>query len=204
MAAMAAQSDSAHDALHIGRVLRTALDIAGYEEQVDEDILTAACLLHDIGRPREIADPRADHALVGGEMAEQFLTGLGWSRQRAAWVRASIETHRYRKGRIPQNVEGRILFDADKLDVSGAMGIARTLQYGAILGDREPLYRLGADGRVLTASDSPPSFFQEYNFKLRGLAGKMYTARGRELALQRQKTADAFYDALLAEIQGEG
>jgi uncharacterized protein len=58
--------DSAHDTEHIYRVLYVALDIARYEENVDGDVLIAACLLHDIGREEQNADPAVCHAAAGG------------------------------------------------------------------------------------------------------------------------------------------
>ena len=57
------------------------------------------------------------------------------------------------------------MFDADKLDVTGAMGIARTLLYKGKVS--EPLYSLLPDGTVSTGEDdTEPSFFQEYKYKL--------------------------------------
>ena len=64
----------------------------------------------------------------------------------------------------------------------------------------EPLYRLGPDGGILTAPDTPPSFFREYNYKLRRISDDLYTRRARQLAAHRQEAADAYYDALLGEV----
>ena len=65
--------DSAHDAEHVYRVLYNALEIAKTEPGTDMDILICACLLHDIGRPDQVADPRVCHAEVGSEKAYRFL-----------------------------------------------------------------------------------------------------------------------------------
>ena len=54
---LASTSDSAHDREHIYRVLHSALAIAKTEENVDYDILLAACLLHDVGRPEQFETP---------------------------------------------------------------------------------------------------------------------------------------------------
>ena len=67
--------DSAHDAEHVYRVLYNALEIAKSEASVDMDILIAACLLHDIGRPDQVANPSLCHAEVGSEK----LTEAGFS-----------------------------------------------------------------------------------------------------------------------------
>lgn len=193
-------NDSAHDREHIYRVLYAALDIARTEEGADLDILVAACLLHDIGREDQFRDQRLCHAEVGSRKARDFLLELGWDQARADWVSNCVLTHRFRSDRPPVSLEAKILFDADKLDVTGAIGIARTLFYGGQIS--QPLYAIGEDRQVLTAPDSPPSFFREYNYKLRHIARQLYTPRAKELAAQRQATADGYYDALLREVSG--
>lgn len=192
--------DSAHDREHIYRVLYTALDIAQSEPSADLEILTAACLLHDIGRPEQFANPKLCHAEVGSIKAYDFLIGIGWTEERAAHVRDCVFTHRFRSGNPPQSIEARILFDADKIDVSGAVGMARSLMYrGAV---DEPLYTLNEDGTVSDGGDTDkPSFFREYHFKLKNVYGKFFTERGREIALGRQRAAEDFYNALLSEVK---
>ena len=193
--------DSAHDREHIYRVLYTALDIAQSEPAADLEILTAACLLHDIGRPEQFANPKLCHAEVGSRKAYEFLIGIGWTEERAARVRDCVYTHRFRSDNPPHSIEAKILFDADKIDVSGAMGMARSLMYRGAVG--EPLDTLNADGTISDGSDTDePSFFREYHFKLKNIYGKFFTERGREIALSRQKAAEDFYNALLSEIKG--
>lgn len=193
--------DSAHDRAHIYRVLYTALDIAESEPSADLEILTAACLLHDIGRPEQFADPKLCHAEVGSKKAYNFLIGIGWAEERAAHVHDCVFTHRFRSDAPPQSIEARILFDADKIDAAGAMGMARSLMYKGSVG--EPLYTLNPDGSINDGSDSDePSLFREYHFKLKKIYEKFFTERGREIALSRKKAADDFYNALLSEVKG--
>lgn len=192
--------DSAHDREHIYRVMYTALEIARCEKNVDADVLIAACLLHDIGRKEQFENPALDHAGIGAEKAQRFLLECGWDEEFCTCVSQCIRTHRFRSDCPPESLEARILFDADKLDVTGAVGIARTLLYKGAVG--EPLYSIGDDGVVADGSgDGGPSFFREYQFKLKGLYTRFYTARGAELAAQRQKAAVSFYEDLLSEVQ---
>ena len=191
-------TDAAHDKEHVYRVLYTALDIAGTEPQADRDILAAACLLHDIGREAQFQNPALCHAEEGSKMAYAFLLELGWEETRAAHVRDCVLTHRFRTDRRPATIEAKILFDADKLDVTGAIGVARTLMYGGEIG--QALYHLDEAGAILTAPDSAPSFFREYNYKLRTTADTLHTPRAKELARGRRAAMDAFSDALLAEV----
>lgn len=192
--------DAAHDREHVYRVLHTALLISQSEENVDSDVLICACLLHDIGRKEQFADPTLCHARVGGDKAYRFLTENGFSQEFAEAVRHCIAAHRFRENCQPQSLEAKILFDADKLDAAGAMGIARTLLYQGHEG--EPLYSLTSEGYVSDGSaDTMPSFFHEYKFKLEKLYDRFYTRRGRELALQRRQAAVDYYHALLREAE---
>ncbi|MDE7416038.1 MAG: HD domain-containing protein [Lachnospiraceae bacterium] len=191
--------DSAHDQEHIYRVLYNALDIAKTEKNVNYDILIAACLLHDIGRKEQFENPALCHAKVGSDKAYHFLTEHGFPSDYAEQVKQCIRTHRYRRDALPQSLEAQILFDADKLDVAGAIGIARTLVYkGAI---SEPLYSVSPNGEVLTGeNDTTPSFFQEYKYKLEKLYSNFYTKRAAEMAKERQQNAVDFYNALFREV----
>jgi len=94
------------------------------------------------------------------------------------------------------------LFDADKLDVAGAIGIARTFLYEGVIS--EPIYLLKPDGGVvLDGGDGAErsSFFQEFNYKLRNIYDKFYTAHAKAVAEKRRDIAVAFYDNLLEEVQ---
>lgn len=190
--------DAAHDREHIYRVLYNALDIASREDGVNTDVLIAACLLHDVGRREQFADPGVCHARVGAEKAYRFLLESGFSEDFAARVRDAVRTHRFRANDPPVSVEAKILFDADKLDAAGTMGIARTLNYKGQVGDA--LYELGPDGIPSDGErDAANTFFNEYTIKLRRLYDRFYTKRGRELAAERKTAAEDFYRALLRE-----
>ncbi|MBD5549198.1 MAG: HD domain-containing protein [Lachnospiraceae bacterium] len=191
--------DSAHDKEHIYRVLYNALEIAKTENNVNYDVLIAACLLHDIGRKEQFENPVLDHAIVGSEKAYQFLLAHGFEMSYAEQVKQCIKTHRYRKNNLPQSIEAKILFDADKLDVAGAIGIARTLLYKGSVS--EPLYSVMPNGSVSTGeNDIMPSFFQEYKYKLENLYSNFYTEKATTIAKERQQIAMEFYNSLYQEV----
>ena len=191
--------DSAHDKEHVYRVLQNALIIAREEADVDYDVLICACLLHDIGRPDQIRDPSACHAAVGSQRAYQYLMDTGFEEPFAQKVKHCIRTHRFRKNDQPDSLEAKILFDADKLDVTGALGIARTFLYEGDVG--HPIYNMLPDGSIGDGSgEEPPSFFREYKFKLEKLYDNFYTVRGAELARERRVIAAAFYEKLHQEV----
>ena len=191
--------DSAHDQEHVCRVLNNALLIAQSETDVDYDVLICSCLLHDIARPEQIQDPTLCHAKVGSEKAYSFLVQNGFEADFACQVRDCIRTHRFRKNDPPQSLEAKILFDADKLDVTGAIGIARTLVYKGTVSD--PLYTRTVSGTISDGTgDEAASFFQEYKFKLEKLYDRFYTQKGSALAAQRKAAAVSFYESLYREV----
>lgn len=197
---LSCMEDSAHDKEHVYRVLYQALEIARTENHVDYDVLIAACLLHDIGRKEQFENPSLCHAAVGSDKAYHFLVGHGFEAGYAGQVKHCIQTHRFRKSEPPQSLEAQILFDADKLDVTGAIGIARTLIYKGIVS--EPLYSVSPDGIVQNGEhDKEPSFFQEYKYKLEKLYSQFYTARATEIAHARQQAAADFYNSLYREVE---
>lgn len=192
--------DSAHDRHHVYRVLNSALDIANHEGAVDIDVLLASCLLHDIGREKQAANLELCHAQIGSEMAYEFLLSRKWDARKTLHVKECISSHRYRRDNPPQSIEAKILFDADKLDSSGALGIARTLIYGGQI--VEPIYILDEQGNIIVDGGGAEisSFFQEYNYKLKKLYNSFYTEYAKAVALERQKTAVDFYNGLYSEI----
>ena len=192
-------ADSAHDKEHVYRVLYSALQIAREEEHVDYDVLIAACLLHDIGRREQFDNSALCHAQVGAEKAVHFLREHGFEEDFIQKVCHCIRTHRFRKATPPETVEAKILFDADKLDATGAIGVARTLMYKADM--EEPLYRLLPDGSISDGTeDIGSSFFREYKFKLEKLYDRFYTHAGSRMAQSRRQIAAAYYEALYREV----
>ncbi len=191
-------NDGAHDGQHVYRVLFFALDIAQSYE-IDLDVLIASALLHDIGRDSQYENNKIDHAVVGSKIAYEFIKKLGWNDEKANHIRKCISTHRYRRSNEPESMEAKILFDADKLDATGTMGIARTLAYKGIVA--EPLYSIDQNGRVLDGSkEKTPSFFHEYHFKLKKLYNNFYTERAMEIARSRETIGKKIYETMLREV----
>lgn len=85
-------------------------------------------LLHDIARVKEIKDKTGeiDHAELGSEMAGSILKDLGYKEDIIENIKHCILTHRFRSGNFPKTIEAKKLFDADKLDAIGAIGLSRS------------------------------------------------------------------------------
>ncbi len=192
-------NDSAHDSQHIYRVLNQALKIAQNYKGINSRVLIASSILHDIGRNRQFENPNLCHAMEGGNMAYEFLINIGWNELESQHVKQCIVSHRFRSNNIPNSIEAKILFDSDKLDVCGALGIARTLMYKGKV--NEPLYTLDSNGKVEKGElNDPESFYKEYNQKLSKLYDLFYTKEAKKTAKERQKTARIFFEGMIKEV----
>jgi len=192
--------DAAHDPEHIFRVLYQALNIASKRtEKINYNVLIASCLLHDIGREEQFKNQKICHAEIGGTMAKEFLLKNGWSEEDAEHVNKNISSHRFRGNNAPETLEAKILFDSDKLDVVGCLGIARTLMYKGTTGGK--IYEM-KNNEICFGLDKndEETFFKEYNVKLKNLYGKFFTKEAEEIAKKQKEYAQLFYDKLIEQI----
>jgi len=192
--------DFAHDSLHIYRVLHQSLAISEAYDEVNRDVLIASCLLHDIGRDSQFQNPQLCHATEGGKMASAFIGKLGWNENLCMHIQDCITTHRFRTNNPPKTIEAKILFDSDKLDVTGALGIARSLLYKGQCG--EPLYTVDEKNQIQDGRDSsaPESFFKEYHFKLIKLYDRFYTKEANSISQKRKNLTLYFFNELMEEV----
>ena len=197
-------TDPVHGFLHVQRVLNTAEKL-GAMLGADMEVLKAAVLLHDAcdAHPGESGN-RGNHEVAAAEFAEQVLETEGWDPERISAVQHCIRTHRFRSKEAPESLEARILFDADKLDVVGAFGVARTIGYAVQAG--QPFYSPPSQEFLETGQeidDEPHSAYHEYLFKLRQVPNVMKTEPGRQLAEKRARIMQEFFESLALEASGE-
>jgi uncharacterized protein len=201
------EADPAHDFHHVLRVLGLAERI-GPAEGADMEILRTAALLHDIGRPEEIRDGVC-HAQVGAEKARQILTD--WPSDKLEAVAHAIATHRFRNDAVPLTLEAKVLYDADKLDCIGAIGVARAYAIGGLMGQRlwaevqDDYVRARRENRRLARGDlsSNHTPVHEFAFKLSQIKDSLFTATAREIAEERHRFMAEFFLRLEAEVSGE-
>ncbi|MGB3368568.1 MAG: HD domain-containing protein [Acidaminobacteraceae bacterium] len=197
---------SAHNMDHIIRVYEQCLIIAKYENNVDMEILVAAALLHDIARVEESHDKTGtiDHAILGAEIAADILNTLGYNKETIKAIHHCIVTHRFRTGNLPLTIEAKILFDADKLDAIGAVGIARTFMLSGQFGQRLSTSvkydnnNSSGNGRIKDMANHTP--FIEYELKLKKIPEKLYTKKAIEIGKSRILFMDNFFKTLKSEI----
>jgi len=199
-----APEDDIHGFEHVKRVHHLCEKI-GAAEGADMEILLAAALLHDSQGSAPDGSERPNHHLRSAEFAKQVLQELGWTEERIQAVQHCIRAHRFRQnGEAPTSLEAKILFDADKLDVIGAVGAARTLGYAIKAGKpffSEPSSQFMKTGQKI--SGEIHSAYHEYLFKLRKISEVLFTDTARRLAVERQVFLNSFFEELAAECRGE-
>lgn len=119
-------SDDAHGWPHVVRVGLLAGRLARRLD-LDEGVLYAAVMLHDVGRA---VPGEGHHAVKSAEFAEGLLAALGYSESQVEAVRHAILAHSYSLGVKARTLEAMVLSDADKLDALGVVGAARAFITG--------------------------------------------------------------------------
>ena len=196
-----ADSRGSHDWDHTLRVCRLCEHI-GRKEGADLDVLKVAAYLHDIGRShQDAADGAICHAAKGEEMARDIVAGLPLAPDRGANVLHCIRTHRFRNANPPRTLEARILFDADKLDAIGAVGVARTFLFAGEVGAR--LHNPEVDFTQTRPYSREDTGYREFNVKLRKIKDRMLTDEGRRLAVERHRYMEDFFLRLQEEHEGK-
>ncbi|PKL23421.1 MAG: metal-dependent phosphohydrolase [Spirochaetae bacterium HGW-Spirochaetae-3] len=200
-----AETPPCHDFSHVERVLATAERLAR-EEGADLFVVRLAALLHDIGRglePRVGPDPDR-HEELSVELARPFLQSRGLPTEAIERVLEAVLNHRHRRGRAPGSIEAKCLYDADKLDSLGAVGVARAYLWLGEHGRSVHYARETWDG-VDPANNATEndSLQREWEIKLAGLKDALYTASGRALAAERHARMRRFLDDMELEVLGE-
>lgn len=194
--------DPVHGFDHILRVLRAAEYLAT-QEGADAEIVQAAVLLHDASGQTG-GETRADHQESGADFAAQVLAAEGWAPERIAAVQHCIRAHRFRGTERPQTLEAQVVFDADKLDVIGAYGVARSLAYDVVM--EWPFFAEPSEHFIHTGEKTEGethSSYHEYLFKLSKIQERLYTPTAKAIGVQRQEFLNAYFEQLAKEARGE-
>ena len=177
-------------------------DRIGRVEGVDLLVVKIAAYLHDIGRKRQdSANGGICHAKEGTRLARPFLEKLPLNQEQLDNVFHCIESHRYRGRVSPQTLEAKVLFDADKLDAIGAIGVARAYLFAGEIGARLHAPEVDvADTMSYTANDTG---YREYIVKLCKIKERILTSEGRRLAECRHQFMETFFNRFLDEYDGK-
>ncbi len=192
-----------HDWSHVERVVELCLKI-GKKEDADLEILHLAALLHDVARKKEDEHRgNIDHALEGTKIAQQLLKKYNYPDDMIQKVLHCIECHRFRKDRTPTSKEAKILFDADKIDAIGAIGVARLFAFTGEI--KTKFYDTGnlhkEEMEEVKSYSRSDTAYREFLVKLSRIKDKLFTRTGKDIAGERDTFTRNFFKRLKLEVR---
>jgi uncharacterized protein len=198
-----AQAEGGHDWFHIERVYKNAVLIAE-SEKCDVVIVQLGALLHDIADSKfhdgdETIGPKTARTFLESEKVEPAIIDH---------VIAIIENISFKGGKVERqfsSIELDIVQDADRLDAIGAIGIARTFNYGGF--KNRALYNPEIAPNLTMTKDEyknneAPTINHFYE-KLLLLKDKMNTTTGKQIAQDRHRYMKDFLEQFYAEWEGK-
>lgn len=195
-------AEGGHDWWHIHRVFVNAKKIAEKESDIDNEVVFLAALLHDIADSK-FHDGNEE---IGPAMARNFLLSEGFDVQKTNHVVSIIENISFKGGKTERTFHSKeldVVQDADRLDAIGAIGIARTFNYGGFKGNE--IYNPNIPPNLeLTKEEykkgGQPSLNHFYE-KLLLLKDLMNTHTGREMANERHAFMEVYLEQFFKEIK---
>ena len=195
-----ADSKGSHDWEHTQRVFNLALHI-GAKEKADLIIIKYAAILHDIGRAhQDTTNGKVCHAQKGAALAREMLHLYNLPPDQINAITHCIETHRFRGGKKPESKEAKVLFDADKLDSIGAVGVGRAFLFAGEIGAK--LHNKDIDIENSRAYSREDTAYREYSVKLKYVKKRMLTSEGKRIAEGRHSFMVSFFEQLNEEVSG--
>ncbi len=196
------EAEGGHDWFHVDRVYQNTLLIAK-QENVDILVVSLGALLHDI------ADSKFHDGdeTIGPRLARIFLEGLNVKESIVTHVIAIIENISFKGGNQTQkfkSLELDVVQDADRLDAIGAIGIARTFNYGGY--KNRAIYnpnikpKLNLSKAAYKASTAPT--INHFYEKLLRIKDKMNTKTGYDLAKKRHDFMKFYLNQFFNEWNG--
>lgn len=194
-------ANGSHDWEHTLRVFRLC-DKIGTVEGADMDVVAIAAYLHDIGRcHQDASNGKICHAEKGAEMAAGIIGELELSGEQKQNILHCIQSHRFRGRTMPETKEAKVLFDADKLDAIGAVGVARAYLFAGELGAR--FHNEDNNIENTTSYSREDTGYREFMVKLRKVKDRILTEEGRRMAEDRHDFMTQFFARFLEEQNGE-
>ena len=196
-------AEGGHDWWHIYRVWKTAKQIAA-SEPVDLQVVELGALLHDI------ADSKFHDGdeTIGPRKASEFLTSIGVEQKTIDHVILIIQNISFGGGNFKkkfQSPELAVVQDADRLDALGAIGIARTFNYGGFKNraiydpNIPPQLNMTKEEYKKSTAPSVNHFYE----KLLLLKERMNTPTGKKMAEQRHQFMETYLDQFYQEWEGQ-
>jgi uncharacterized protein len=174
----------------------------GAAEGVDMEVLLASAYLHDIARrQQDDSNGAVCHAEKGAQLAVSIVEKLPLTDGQKDNILHCIRSHRFRGSHQPQTPEAMALFDADKLDAIGAVGVARAFLFAGEVGARLHSADVNIEAtRPYTRDDTG---YREFIVKLCKIKDRILTRAGQKLAVERHSTMEEFFNRFIEEYEGK-
>jgi len=196
-------AEGGHDWFHIERVWKNAKLIASGEE-CDLEVVELAALLHDIADSKFHGGDEE----IGPKKAREYLSNTRIETQKVNHIVAIIENVSFKGGHNARNhssIELDIVQDADRLDAIGAIGIARTFNYGGFknraIYDPSIAPNLNMTKEEYKKSTAPT--INHFYEKLLLLKDLMNTESGKRIAEVRHQYMEGFLNQFYNEWNGQ-
>jgi uncharacterized protein len=196
-------AEGGHDWWHIYRVWSLSKQIAKTED-VDSLVVELGALLHDIADSKFNGGDEE----IGPKKAREFLVSLNVDTEVITHVENIISNISFKGGNIAQkfkSLELDVIQDADRLDAIGAIGIARTFNYGGFK-NREiynPEIKPNLNMSKEEYKNSKAPTINHFYEKLLLLKDRMNTKTGKLMAIQRHEVMENFLEQFYKEWDGE-
>ena len=198
-----AGAEGGHDWFHIERVWKNAKLIASGEE-CDLEVVELAALLHDIADSKFHGGDEE----IGPKTAANWLRSQNYPQDRIDRITSIIRAISYKGGaneHEDHSIEFHIVQDADRLDAIGAIGIARTFNYGGFknraIYDPSIAPNLNMTKEEYKKSKAPT--INHFYEKLLLLKNLMNTESGKRIAEQRHQYMEGFLNQFYNEWNGQ-
>lgn len=193
-----------HDWWHVYRVWQTARYITDHEAAANPTVTELGALLHDI----------ADWKFADGDLEAGPKAARAWLEQNNVdekiikHIEDIIRDTSFKGAQVKlkfKTLEAKIVFDADKLDAMGAIGIARAFAYGGhadrLLYDpaRKPIMHKTFEEYKNGGSHTINHFYE----KLLLLKGLIQTETGKQMARHRHEYMEQYLEEFYAEWDGK-
>ena len=194
-------SRGSHDWEHSERVMNLAIHIAG-KEKADLQVVQIAAILHDIGREtQDKSNGKICHADEGARLSKEILKDFNLRDEDKSNIVHCIQTHRFRNAHEPETLEAKVLFDADKLDSIGAVGIGRAFLFSGEIGAK--LHNHNVDISQTQAYTKEDTAYREFMVKLSKVKDRLLTDEGKRIAEGRHDFMVEFFQRMNREAEGE-
>ncbi len=196
-------AEGGHDWWHINRVWKLSKHIA-QTENVDNFVVELGALLHDIADSKF----RDGDEKIGPRKAREFLSSLNIEEDAITHIENIISNISFKGGKHTQKFKSSeldVVQDADRLDAMGAIGVARTFNYGGHKGREiyNPEIKPNLNMTKEEYKNSSAPTLNHFYEKLLLLKDRMNTNTGKSMAEHRHKYMEQFLDEFYKEWNGE-